>query len=60
MDITPVQIVLGAASLGGLFVGGRVVVKNLASGIAKGAASAATLLVFWTAVAYAFKFVIEN
>ena len=55
-----VQILLGIATVGGLYFGGKAVATNLASSAAKGAATAATLLVFWSAVAYAFKFVIEN
>ena len=54
------QVALGAAALGGLFVGGRAVTTGLASSVAKGASSAAKLLAFWTLVALAFKFVIEN
>ena len=54
------QVALGLATVGGLYFGGKAVVQNLASSVAKGAATAATLLVFWTAVACAFKFVIEN
>lgn len=46
--------------MAGLFVGGRAVTTGLASSVAKGATSAAKLLLFWTVVGVAFKFVIEN
>lgn len=54
------QAALGVAAVAGLFIGGRAVTVDLASGVAKGATSAVKLLLFWTVVGLAFKFVIEN
>lgn len=54
------EAALGVAAVVGLFVGGRAVTTGLASSVAKGASSAGKLLLFWTVVGLAFKFVIEN
>ena len=56
----PLQVLLGAAALGGLFVGGRSVVKRATTSLVSGATTAATLVTFWIAVGVAFKYVLEH